>query len=57
MGKIIGWVVGLTALFMVLYYYVGSTSVMNGVFSGAGTIISQVTGRDANGNLPTTYPK
>jgi hypothetical protein len=55
--KIVGWAVGLTALFLVLYYYVGTASVSNSIFSGAGTILGRLQGRDNQGNLPAGYPK
>ena len=55
--KIVGWIAGLTALFLVLYYYVGTASVSNSLFSGAGSLVSRLQGRDSSGNLPTNYPK
>ena len=56
-GKVIGWIVGLTALFLVLYYYVGTTSVANSLFFGTGSLVGRLQGRDSSGNLPTAYPK
>lgn len=55
--KIAGWVLGITALFLVLYYYVGTTSVTNSLFSGATGLVGRLQGRDAKGNLPANYPK
>ena len=44
-------------LFIVVYYYTGSTQVISTLkdafATGAGTLV----GRDKNGNLPTAYPK
>lgn len=56
MMKVLGWVAGLTALFLVLYYYVGTASVSNSVFYGASSVLGRLQGRDANGNLPASYP-
>lgn len=55
--KIIGWLGGLTVLFLILYYYVGTSSVANSLFSGSSTLIGRLQGRDVYENLPTKYPK
>lgn len=55
--KIIGWVAGLTVLFLILYYYVGTSAVANSLFSGTSTLVGRLQGRDASGNLPTQYPR
>lgn len=56
-SKVITWVFGLTALFLILYYYVGTASVSNSIFSGVGTVVGRLQGRDNKGNLPSNYPK
>ena len=56
-GKVIAWIVGLTALFLILYYYVGTTSVASSLFYGTGSLVGRLQGRDASGALPTSYPK
>lgn len=55
--KIIGWIAGLTVLFLILYYYVGTSAVANSLFSGGSTLVGRLQGRDNSGNLPTQYPR
>lgn len=55
-AEILGWVAGLVALFLVLYYYVGTQAVANSVFSGVGNLAGRLQGRDQYGNLPNSYP-
>lgn len=56
-SKVVTWVFGLTALFLILYYYVGTASVANSLFGGVSTLVGRMQGRDGMGNLPAGYPK
>jgi len=57
MAKAMGWLAGLTVLFLILYYYVGTVAVTNSLFQNGAGLIGRLQGRDTNGNLPTSYPK
>lgn len=50
------WGVLLIGLFLVLYFYVGSTNVLGAMGTTTTGIINALSGRDSQGNLPKAYP-
>jgi len=43
-------------LFIIVYYYTGSTSVIKTLSTAASGFAGTLVGRDQNGNLPSSYP-
>ncbi|SPF52581.1 hypothetical protein SBF1_5870006 [Candidatus Desulfosporosinus infrequens] len=43
-------------LFILVYYYTGSTSVISTLSNSASKFAGTLVGRDQNGNLPSSYP-
>jgi hypothetical protein len=54
--KTIGYLFALGVLLILVAYYVGSTSVLGTIFSGANTLDLTATGRKSDGTFPA-YPK
>lgn len=58
MGKnILTYIFILIFVFLVVFYYVGSTNVLIAGKNFFTSLINALMGKDVYGNLPTSYPK